>query len=135
MAWHCPTCKRKFGKPNQHHMCGQYDMDALFEGKPDEFLLIFDKLLVELIDLPEMAVGASVNTIIFTSKTTFLVVRPMSKLMDIKFYTTEELQHPLLFKSGEYRGKYYYHIRVASVEELTADFFKLIQHGYRYSMR
>lgn len=110
-------------------------MDALLEGKPDELLLIFDKLLVELIDLPEMVVAASVNTIIFTSKSTFLVVRPMSKQMDIKFYSTEQIEHPLIHKSGEYRGKYYYHIRVANVEELTADFFKLIQYGYRYSMR
>jgi len=110
-------------------------MDALFEGKPDELILIFDKLLVELIDWPEMEVGASVNTIIFTSKSAFLIVRPMSKLMDIKFYSDESIEHPLIHKSGDYRGKYYYHIRVSSEEELTEDFFKLIQYGYRYSMR
>lgn len=135
MAWYCPSCKRKFGKLNQHHMCGQYDMDALFEGKPDELLLIFDKLLVELIDWPEMAVAASVNTIIFTTKTTFLVVRPMSKLMDIKFYSDKEIHHPLIHKSDSYRGKFYYHVRIDSVEAMTASFFSLIKEGYHYSMR
>ena len=135
MAWYCPECKRKFGKPNQHHMCGQYDLDSLFEGKPEELLLIFDRLLVELIEWPEMAVAASVNTVIFTSKTTFLVVRPMSKLMDIKFYSDKEIHHRLIHRSGEYRGKYYYHIRVAHEEELADDFFSLIREGYKYSMR
>lgn len=135
MAWYCPTCKRKFGKPNQNHMCGEYDIDRLFEGKPEELTLIFDKLLVELIDWPEMAVAASVNTIIFTSKTTFLVVRPMSKLMDIKFYYNEEIQHPHIFKAGEYRGKYYYYIRISTVEEMDESFFKLLKQAFIYSMR
>ena len=135
MSWFCPKCNRKFGKPNQSHYCGDYDMDALFEKKPDELILIFDKLLATLMDWPEMSVGASVNTIIFTSKSTFLVVRPMSKLMDVKFYTDQSIEHPLIHKGGEYRGKYYYHVRIGNVEEMTEEFFTLIQEGYRYSMR
>jgi len=135
MPWYCPECQRKFGKPNQNHMCGQYDMDALFEGKPDEFILIFDKLLSTLMDWPEMAVAASVNTVIFTSKSTFLVIRPMSKLMDIKFYSDQLIEHPMIHKFGDYRGKYYYHIRVAHHEALNEEFFALIQAGYQYSMR
>ncbi len=135
MAWYCPKCERKFGKPNQNHMCGKYDIDKLFDGKSDEHLLIFDKLIVGVIDWPEMEISASVNTIIFTSKTTCFVVRPMSKCMDVKFYSDKIIDSSQIFKTGEYSGKYYYHIRISKVEEMQETFFNLLKIGYNYSMR
>ena len=43
--WRCPKCNRKFKVKNQWHSCTNQDIDALFENKPDNLVLVLDKIL------------------------------------------------------------------------------------------
>jgi len=134
MSWYCPSCNRKFGKDNQSHMCGDYDIDRLFEGKPDELTLIFDKLLVGVMEWPDIDVGATKNCVVFTSAKTYLVVRPMSKLIEVKFYFSEPLHHPLIHKVVLYGGKHNHFFRFKNEAELTPDVFEILRQSYQYSL-
>ncbi len=117
------------------HMCSTKDIGELFIGKPDELVLIFDALAEVTSDWEPNSYGASVNTIIFTSKKAWLIIKPISKQLDIKFYNDQRLESELLHKVTTFGKKYAHHIRLSSVEELSADVFYLLQLGHQYSLK
>ena len=133
--WTCPRCERRFKNDNQSHYCIIKSIDELFVGKPDDLLLAFDKVLLKVFEFGDISVGASVNTIIFTNKKAFLIVRPMSKLLDLKFYYHEAIKSAKFHKVGEYGKKFYHHIRVKDEVEVDDDVVQLLKKGYDYGMK
>lgn len=133
--WTCPNCERKFKTRNQSHTCGEKTLDDLFENKSDELILAFDKILVEVIDWEPCSVGAAKNTAVFTSKKAWLILRPMTKELDLKFYFDKPLESDALKKVTFTFGKYAHHIRVKSEEEITEEVFRLLKIGYEFSLR
>ncbi|MFA9220026.1 MAG: DUF5655 domain-containing protein [Sediminibacterium sp.] len=106
-------------------------IDSLFEGKDDELILIFDKLLSEIVDWENVAVSATQNCIVFVHNQTFLIIRPMKKQLDLKFYSESERDEFPVVKSIFYSGKFENHIRISSVNELSPQVFSLIRDSYR----
>lgn len=133
--WTCPRCERRFKNDNQSHYCTTKSIDELFEGKPDELLLAFDKVLIKVFEFGDISIGASVNTVIFTNKKAFLIVRPMSKLLDLKFYSAEEIKSGKLHKVGAYGKKFYHHIRVKNEDEVDDEVVQLLRKGYHHGLK
>jgi hypothetical protein len=130
MSWVCPNCERELLKENQTHYCARVSIDSLFKGKPDELVLVFDKLLAEVADWKDVIVSTTPHCIVFVHRKTFLVIRPMQKVLDIKFYSlTAQNGHPIM-NSTLYAGKYANNIRVKTIEELTPQVFKFIYQSY-----
>ncbi len=129
--WTCPKCERDLKNPNQWHNCVKVSIDSLFEGKDDELILIFDKLLSEIVDWENVAVSATQNCIVFVHNQTFLIIRPMKKQLDLKFYSESERDEFPVVKSIFYLGKFENHIRISSVNELSPQVFSLIRDSYR----
>lgn len=92
MSWACPKCERELPKPGQRHYCARVSLDSLFQGCPPELVLVFDKILAEVADWDGVLVGTTPNCIVFTRRLTFLVIRPMKKELDLKFYS--KVSHP-----------------------------------------
>lgn len=134
-VWVCPKCERRFASANQSHYCTDTTIDDLFEGKPDDILLAFDQVLLNVFEFGDISVGASVNTAIFTSRRAFLIVRPMSKLLDLKFYYSEPLKSAKLHKVGKMGKKFYHHIRVSNEDEVDDEVVQLLKKGYDYSKK
>ena len=132
--WTCPKCDRRFNRDNQSHYCTTKSIDDLFKGKPDDLILAFDQVLLQVYEFGEITVGASVNTVVFTNKKAFLIIRPMSKLIDIKFYSYLEFKSPKIHKSGPWGSKYYYHIRIADESQIDDEVVGLLKKGYDYGM-
>lgn len=126
----CPKCERELKNPNQWHNCVKVSIDSLFEGKAEELVLVFDKLLSEIIDWENVAVSATQNCIVFVHHQTFLIIRPMKKQLDLKFYSETEKEEFPIIKSIFYSGKYENHIRVSNVEELTPTIYGYIKQSY-----
>lgn len=126
----CPKCERELKNPNQWHNCVKVSIDSLFEGKAEEQVLVFDKLLSEIIDWENVAVSATQNCIVFVHHQTFLIIRPMKKQLDLKFYSETEKEEFPIIKSIFYSGKYENHIRVSNVEELTPTIYGYIKQSY-----
>jgi len=106
----------------------------LFEGKPDDVILAFDKVLLHVYDFGDVSVGASVNTVIFTNQKAFLIVRPMSKLLDLKFYYDEPLKSGKIHIVGKMGRKFYHHIRVKNEDEVDDEVVQLLRKGYQHGM-
>ena len=130
MPWTCPKCERELTSESQRHYCARVSLDDLFKGKPDELLLVFDKLLAEVADWPDVLVGTTPNCITFVHKQTFFVIRPMQKQLDLKFYSAAKLEEAPVIKSTATAGRFQNNIRLNDVSELRPQLFKWIRESY-----
>lgn len=133
--WECPKCNRLFKNDNQSHYCVVKDIGELFLKKPDRLVLAFDTLTTELEKWQPQSYGASVNTIVFTSKRAWLIVRPMKKELDIKFYSNEIIDSELITKVAPMGKKIAHHIRISHEDELTPLHFDLLKGVFDNSLK
>ena len=131
--WTCPNCERNFKSANQWHMCTNKTIDDLFEGRPDNLILAFDALLVGVIDWEPCSVGPSTKSIVFAKEKAWLIVRPMTKELDLKFYYPEKIEHRLIRKTSHYGKKVAHHIRISDEAEVTNELLELLRKGYNAS--
>jgi len=130
----CPKCERTIGYEKQWHNCVKIEIDSLFNGKADELIYVFDRILAEVIDWEKVAVSATKNCIVFIHNKTFLVVKPMKTVLDVKFNTLEKMtEEDDILKSAVYAGKYENHIRLSNIDEVTPKVFKYIKGSYNIS--
>ena len=134
--WTCQKCERSFKSKNQSHSCTNIDMGELFIGKPDELVLVFDAILQHTADWEPNTIGTAKNSIVFSSQKAWLIVKPMSKVLDLKFYYNEALEQEVLHKVTPWGKKFAHHIRVQQQWELeeNKEIFKLLRLGFDYSL-
>jgi hypothetical protein len=105
-------------------------VDSLFKGRADELVFVFDQLLAEVAGWKDVIVGTTPHCIVFVRRKTFLVIRPLQKVLDVKFYSlTAQTGHPAI-NSTLYKGKYANNVRLKTSEELSPQLFKLIHQSY-----
>ncbi|GAA4329218.1 hypothetical protein GCM10023149_33760 [Mucilaginibacter gynuensis] len=102
----------------------------MFEGYSAELVLAFDKILAEVADWEKVLVGVTPNCIVFTRRVGFLIIRPMKKWLDIKFYSAVALSAKPVIKSIKVGNKYENHIRVDASDDVRAGLFVYIRGSY-----
>jgi hypothetical protein len=130
MSWTCPKCERIIKNPNQWHNCIKQDIDTLFENKAKELMFVFDKLLSNIVDWDNVNVSATKNCIVFVNSQTFLIVRPMKKELDLKFFSDKPNDSFPIYKTAEYSGRYVNHIRVSTLSEIDHQVMSYIKLSY-----
>jgi len=127
----CPKCLRPLRNANAWHYCAQTDIDSLFDNKGPELPYVFDKLLAAVAEWNDVAFSATKNCVVFTHKKAFLIVRPMQKVLDLKFYSEELMDSPLIYKASSYNTKVENTARLARPEEVSTQLLKLIWQSYQ----
>ena len=130
MSWICPKCERELPKPEQRHYCARVSLDSLFRDRPPELVLVFDKILAEVAGWEDVLVGTTPNCIVFTRRLTFLVIRPMKKELDIKFYSKVPHPEKPVLKSVASGNKFENHIRIALLDDLRPKLFLYLRESY-----
>lgn len=130
--WTCPTCERDLPRENQWHICVKADLDSLFAGKPKELEYIFDKILAKVVEWDGVIVSNTQKCVLFVHRQTFLVIRPMSKFLDLQFYSKEELPCPPFSKSKKVSKRFQNHIRISRLEELSPVLIKYLRDSYDF---
>lgn len=133
--WTCPRCERVFKVTNQSHYCQASTLDDIFANSSDELLLAFDRLLTEVLQWEPCSVGAAKKAVVFSSKKAWLIVRPMKKELDLKFYHDEPLESETFHKVKFNYGKYEHYFRIKNEESLTEEVFQLLREGHQYSLK
>lgn len=128
--WTCPICERDLKKENQWHVCIKADLNSLFDGKPKELEYAFDKILAEVVEWDDVIVSNTRKAIMFVHNQTFLVIRPMTKVLDIQFYSKEGQVCPPFFKSRKVSKKWENHYRISSMEEISSELILWIKDSY-----
>jgi Domain of unknown function (DUF5655) len=126
----CPKCGRHVRSAKGWHYCEKVALEQLFEGKKPYVSDLFDALLLEVIDWENVSFSATKNCIVFTHKKTFLVVKPMQKALNIKFYLPHFSEMPPIYKCTEWSGKYETQVRLTDLEDLTATVINFLRVSY-----
>ena len=129
----CPNCKRSLRNVNAFHYCKEVEIDELFVNKSDEIVLAFDKLLEHTLFGEDIEMSATKNCVVFVRNKTFLVVKPMTKCLEVKFYAKEMLEDEDLYKCGLWGSKYEGICRVSSAQDFKAKFFQYFKNSYLMS--
>jgi hypothetical protein len=130
MSWKCPKCDRILKNKNQWHCCINQDIDNLFQNKEGDLVHAFDKILSYVYDLENVEISATKNCIVFFKTQTFLVIKPMKTLLNIKFYLKEPFNGYPILKTARYGKHYEHHIRIAKIEEVNETLFKFIEQSH-----
>ncbi len=130
MSWTCPKCDRELPWKDYRHYCQRVSLDSLFEGRSPELVLAFDKILAEVADWEKVLVGVTPNCIVFTRRVDFLIIRPMKKWLDIKFYSAVALTEKPVVKSVKAGNKYENHIRIDATDDVRPGLFVYIRESY-----
>jgi hypothetical protein len=131
MTWVCPKCERELKSETQTHYCTKVNLDSLFEGKSTELSLTFDKLLLLVADWDDVAISTTPNCVVlFVHRQTFLVIRPMKTVLDVKFYSASPTTGLIPYKSYIYSGRYANHLRISKLEDLTPIMVRYIMRSY-----
>lgn len=129
----CPNCKRSLRSINAFHYCKEVAVDDLFVNKSDEIVLAFDKLLEHTFFGEDIEMSATKNCVVFVRNKTFLVVKPMTKFLEIKFYSSEMIDDEDLFKCQVWGGKHEGICRVAHAQGFKSKFFQYFRNSYLMS--
>ncbi len=116
-------------------MCVKKDIGELFQDKPDELVLAYDAILQATENWSPNTQGASVHSIIFTSAKAWLIVKPMKKELDVKFYYGEPISSDLIKKVSKMGKKYGHHLRIANEWEVSQPVIDLLKLGYDFSIQ
>lgn len=116
-------------------MCTEVDLGTLFDGKSDELVIAFDDIVQMLTQWEPFNIGVAVHSIVVTSQKAWLIIKPMKKELDLKFYCDHPVESDRIKRVTEYREKYAHHIRVSGPEQLTDEVYRLLREGFEWSMR
>jgi hypothetical protein len=130
MSWICPKCDRELPWADYRHYCARVSLDSLFEGRSAELVLVFDKILAKVADWPKVLIGVTPNCIVFTRRVGFLIIRPMKKELDLKFYS--KVLHPEkpVIKSVATGNKFENHIRISQLDDIRPGLFVYLRESY-----
>jgi hypothetical protein len=123
----CPHCNRSIRSLTSVHYCKEVPIDDLFITKSDELVLAFDRLLSMVADWQAVEISGTKNCIVFVRKKTFLVVKPMTKCLEIKFYAEEQIEDEGLYKCQLWNSKYEGILRIQTENDLKpkhAEYFR-----------
>jgi len=76
-------------------------------------------------------VSTTPHCIVFVRRYTFLVIRPMKKALDVKFYSKTMLHGNLIVKSTGGEGKFENHMRVTALDDLTQQLFSYLHQSWQ----
>lgn len=129
----CPNCKRSIPNLKSYHYCKEVAIDELFLKKSDEVVLVFDRLLEHLSAYENVEISATKNCIVFVLNKTFVVAKPMTKCLEIKFYSNVPINDEELYKYHLWSSKYESIIRIENESQLRPKHFQYFKNSYLIS--
>ena len=75
-------------------------------------------------------VGTTPNCIVFTRRRAFLIIRPLKKELDLKFYSKAAHAEKPVVKSVAVGNKFENHIRLSFMDQLKPGIFQHFRESY-----
>lgn len=126
----CPNCKRVLRSANAWHYCKEVAIDDLFLDKTDEIVLAFDRIYQHFVDWEDVEISATKNCVVFLRNKTFLVIKPMKKCLEVKFYSPEIIEDDSLHKMEQWNKKVQGIARFEHEDEINSKFFDYFKGSY-----
>ena len=129
----CPHCERKLRNINAWHYCKKIEIDELFVDKSDEIVLAFDTILQQVSSWENVEISATKNCVVFAKNKTFLVLKPMRKCLEAKFYSNTFLDDEALYKCSVWNSKFEGNMRFKNEKQLSQKLFDYVKKSHQIS--
>lgn len=129
----CPNCKRTLRNVNAWHYCKEVEIDDLFLDKSDEIVLAFDRIMQQVSEWEVVSVSGTKNCVVFVRNKTFLVIKPMKKWLEVKFYSEKVIDDDALHKCHAWNSKFECIFRFENEHQIANSFFDYFKKSYEIS--
>jgi hypothetical protein len=128
--WTCPRCRRQFANRNQSHSCGQFTVEQLLDGKPQEMIELYDRLDDLIRRCGEVVVAPTKTRVLFKVRTVFASVAVSKNWLEVVFVLGRRLKHRRIKKAQEEYPGIVHFLRIEKAEELDDDLAGWLQDAY-----
>lgn len=129
--WTCPDCGHQFVTPNLWHSCGNYELEAHFEGKDPVVRAVFDHLVQTAHGFGPVTIYAQKTRIVFQVRTRFAFVGTRIHWLNLNLWLRRKVPHPLLQRVEEYSYRDFGHVfRLRTLEDLDQDLVRFFNEAY-----
>ena len=131
MPWTCPDCKRIFKNTKQGHSCVVKSLNEHFLNKEPGVRATYDRLESTLKAFGDFQVSPVINAILFSSESTFLVVKPKNKWLDLEFVLDYEANEFPIHKTVRVsKTRFAHFVRIQRPEEVDKQLIEWIKKAY-----
>jgi hypothetical protein len=130
--WTCPRCRRQFANRNQAHSCGQFKVEHLLDGKPQEIVEWYERLEGLIRRCGEVVVAPTKTRVLFKVRTVFASVAVGKNWLDVVFVLGRRLKHRRIKKAQEEYPGIVHFLRIEKAEDLNDDFVRWLQEAFDY---
>jgi len=133
--WTCPRCRRQFANRNQSHSCGQFTVERLLDGKPQEIVELYERLDDLIRRCGEVVVAPTKTRVLFKVRTVFASVAVNKNWLDVVFVLGRRLKHRRIKKAQEEYPGVVHFLRIEKAEDLDADLASWLREAYDHRKR
>jgi hypothetical protein len=133
--WTCSHCRRQFTNRNQSHSCGQFSIEELLVGKPQEIIELFERLGDLIQRCGKVAVAPTKTRVLFKVRTVFASVAMNKNWLDVVFVLARRLKARRIKKAQEEYPGIVHFLRIEKMEELDEDLAAWLQEAYDHRHR
>jgi hypothetical protein len=135
LLWICPHCRRQFKNRNQAHSCGQFTVDQLLDGKPQEIVELYERLDDLIRRCGEVVVAPTKTRILNKVRTVFASVAVSKNWLDVVFVLDRRLKHRRIKKAQEEYPGIVHFLRIENENDLDADLTSWLREAYNHRMQ
>jgi hypothetical protein len=128
--WTCPRCRRQFKNRKQAHSCGQFTVDQLLDGKPQEVVEMYERLDALIRRCGEVVVAPTKTRVLFKVRAVFASVGVSKNWLDVVFVLGRRLKHRRIKKAQEEYPGIVHFLRIEKVDDLDTDLTSWLQEAY-----
>jgi Domain of unknown function (DUF5655) len=128
--WTCPRCQRRFKNRNQAHSCGQFTVEQLIDGKPQEIVELFERLADVVHRCGEVVVAPTKTRVLFKVRTVFASVAVSKNWLDVVFVLGRCLKHRRIKKAQEEYPGIVHFLRIENEDDLDRDLTSWLQEAH-----
>jgi len=128
--WTCPRCRRRFKNRNQAHSCGQFTVEQLLDGKPQEIVELYRQVDDLIRRCGEVVVAPTKTRVLFKVRTVFATVAVTKNWLDLVFVLGRRLKHRRIRKAQEEYPGIVHFLRIEKADDLDDDLAGWLQEAY-----
>ncbi len=133
--WTCPQCRRQFKNRSQAHSCGQFTVDQLLDGKPQDIVELYEQLHRLIASCGEVVVAPTKTRVLYKVRTVFATVAVSKNWLDVVLVLGRRLKNRRIKKAQEEYPGIVHFVRVENEEDLNTDLVAWLQEAYDYRVQ
>jgi predicted transport protein len=133
-GWACPSCKRRFTRVNQRHVCGTAEPSDVLRNRSPELVVTFRTLEEVVKSLGEVEEVTGDRYVLFRSRRIFTDVVIMAGALRLAIHLGRKITDPRFIKVVADR-RHATHVIKLEQPEQVADLASYLREAYDFSMR